>query len=260
MLDFEGVADRLGVEVAALQAVYAVESLRRGFLRDGRPIILFEAHIFHRETNGKFAGARDRHGVLLSVPEWDKSLYGASGAHQYERLEDAMALNEKAAVQATSWGAFQVMGFNFDELGHPKLKTYAEAIALTDTDEKQMDLFVRYIERNNLVDALRDKDWKKFARGYNGAGYRENKYDDKMRDAYHELKGREPKGKALKRGDRGCAVAKLQEFLHIESDGIFGQDTEDAVRAYQRERGLDVDGKAGRATHAALGLPWPPQE
>ncbi len=39
-------------------------------------------------------------------------------------------------------------------------------------------------------------------------------------------------------------------------DGIFGQKTDAAVRAYQASRGLVVDGKAGRNTITALGGVW----
>lgn len=35
-------------------------------------------------------------------------------------------------------------------------------------------------------------------------------------------------------------------------DGIFGAATDNAVRQYQRDNGLDVDGVAGKATFAAL--------
>lgn len=57
-------------------------------------------------------------------------------------------------------------------------------------------------------------------------------------------------------GDR---VRKLQAALNgqganLDPDGEFGALTEQAVRDYQRGRGLDVDGIAGPATLAALGL------
>ena len=37
-------------------------------------------------------------------------------------------------------------------------------------------------------------------------------------------------------------------------DGIYGQNTENAVRQFQKARGLTVDGIAGPATLKALGL------
>ena len=61
----------------------------------------------------------------------------------------------------------------------------------------------------------------------------------------------------LSRGDRGEPVKALQRCLHLYEDGIFGPMTEDAVRQYQREHGLRVDGVVGLATWDSLGVhPW----
>jgi hypothetical protein len=35
---------------------------------------------------------------------------------------------------------------------------------------------------------LENLDWAKFARGYNGAGYKQNKYDEKLAAAYKKYK------------------------------------------------------------------------
>ncbi len=40
--------------------------------------------------------------------------------------------------------------------------------------------------------------------------------------------------------------------FELEADGAFGEDTEAAVRAFQRKNGLVVDGIVGRQTMAAL--------
>ena len=65
--DYERAAAALGCEVAAIRAVAAMESSGDGFLPDGRPTILFDAHVFNRLTAGRFAFARDRKGVQISV-------------------------------------------------------------------------------------------------------------------------------------------------------------------------------------------------
>jgi Transglycosylase-like domain/Putative peptidoglycan binding domain len=58
----------------------------------------------------------------------------------------------------------------------------------------------------------------------------------------------------LKRGSRGPAVAQLQEKLDIAADGVFGPQTERAVRRYQARKGLVVDGVVGPQTAGALGI------
>jgi chitosanase len=57
----------------------------------------------------------------------------------------------------------------------------------------------------------------------------------------------------------GDDVRQMQEALKrvnipIDVDGRFGRETETAVKAFQRTKGLSVDGIVGPATRAALGL------
>lgn len=182
--DYASAAIRIGCDVPTVKAVVEVETAGRGFLPDGRPAILYEAHVFHRLTKGAYAGRADRRGVPLSSPRWNRTLYGKGGAAQYERLEDAMALDERAAVLSCSWGLFQIMGFNFASLGFPDVDTLIEFVKATDELSEHLDLFVRFVLVNGLDDELRARDWKGFARGYNGPGYAENRYDQKLAAAY----------------------------------------------------------------------------
>jgi lysozyme len=56
----------------------------------------------------------------------------------------------------------------------------------------------------------------------------------------------------LRNGSRGNDVKELQRRLGITADGIFGRDTEAAVRAFQQRKGLGVDGIVGPRTAAKL--------
>jgi len=61
----------------------------------------------------------------------------------------------------------------------------------------------------------------------------------------------------LRQGDSGQEVVILQNALinagfRVFADGIFGQHTEDAVRAFQNANGLTADGVVGARTWAAL--------
>ena len=62
----------------------------------------------------------------------------------------------------------------------------------------------------------------------------------------------------LKRGSRGDEVLGLQNRLNSlgyncgKADGIFGADTEKAVKAFQRDKGLNADGIVGDNTRTAL--------
>lgn len=66
----------------------------------------------------------------------------------------------------------------------------------------------------------------------------------------------------IRRGAKGAAVTTAQGMLKrhgydIAADGIFGEKTETAVKAFQRRAGLDDDGVVGQKTWTALadGLP-----
>lgn len=78
----------------------------------------------------------------------------------------------------------------------------------------------------------------------------------------------------IKKGARGTCVTKLQSLLMQKgyslplygADGNFGFETETAVRAFQRDKGLSADGQVGLNTWAALigeavptpiPTPWP---
>ena len=52
----------------------------------------------------------------------------------------------------------------------------------------------------------------------------------------------------------GSTVAALQSALGLTPDGVYGPNTRRAVRNYQRNQGLAVDGVAGPVTLAHLGL------
>jgi peptidoglycan hydrolase-like protein with peptidoglycan-binding domain len=62
---------------------------------------------------------------------------------------------------------------------------------------------------------------------------------------------------ATGRGDRGPDVVEIQTILHdfgysVTVDGVYGRQTERAVRSWQRSNGLVVDGVAGQVTTSSL--------
>lgn len=256
--DVSSAALAINVEMAALRAVIEVECGQAGFIADGRPTILYEAHIFQRETGGRFAGRTDRHGVPLSVANWDKALYGASGAHQWERLEDAAKLDWPAAHRSCSWGLGQVMGFNHVIAGWPDIQGFVAA--MEESAGRQLDAMCGFLKSNKLDAPLRSHNWAAFAKGYNGAGYAANQYDKKLAAAYAKWSAN-PDGPptttrpTLRRGAKSEAVNELQDLLQVPwlaIDGDFGATTEAVVKAFQTAKRLTPDGVVGPATWSAL--------
>ncbi len=240
--DFERAAARLSCEVAAIRAVARVESGGGGgFLRDRRPKILFESRWFHKLTGGRF----DATNPDLSTPTWVRNYKG--GTAEYDRLRVAIALDRSAALKSTSWGMFQILGVNHAVAGFADVESYVRAQVLSEA--AHLDAFTGYIITRRLDDELRDRRWADFAREYNGPGYAENRYDNKMADAYAEFA----------RGTITPSTADVQHALNrhgadLEVDGRAGKDTRAAISAFQREAGLPMTGIADAATLAALGL------
>lgn len=56
----------------------------------------------------------------------------------------------------------------------------------------------------------------------------------------------------LRNGSRGEMVKQIQRILHLYPDGIYGRETEAAVRLFQSRNKLKADGVAGPATLAKL--------
>lgn len=56
----------------------------------------------------------------------------------------------------------------------------------------------------------------------------------------------------LKRGSRGEDVKAVQRALHCYPDGIFGELTEEAVKCFQKGKGLTADGIVGERTWASF--------
>lgn len=57
-----------------------------------------------------------------------------------------------------------------------------------------------------------------------------------------------------KKGSKGKNVTLIQQALGIKADGIFGAQTEAAVKAWQSSHGLDPDGIVGSLTWQSLGI------
>ena len=238
---FSSVINGLRVDEPALWSLLTVETKGFGFFSDRRPKILFERHIFHKRTGGKFSDAH---------PEVSSSSPGgyAGGTAEYDRLQAAMVLDRNAALESTSWGLPQIMGFHANTLGYENAEAMVDAFL--DGEDAQLAAMMRFIQANPpLANAFISKNWTKVAFYYNGEAYAKNAYDTKLAQfcKLYEVNG-------VPSIDIRGAQARLL-YLGLDPhgvDGVAGKGTHDALAKFQQDKSLNVTGELDDATREAL--------
>jgi N-acetylmuramidase/Putative peptidoglycan binding domain len=207
---------------AAMWAVIHVESTGSGYLEDRRPKILFERHKFHAQTHGRFDASHP--GISNPQPGG----YGAGGAHQYDRLAEAVSLDRAAALASTSWGLGQVLGANFAVAGFADVEDMVARMVAS--ERHQLLGMFNFIRGNDLARHLENRDWTRFALGYNGPNAEENGYPGKLAAAFETFD-------AKSSSDIRVRIAQLAlTFLGHNPgavDGLFGNNTRAALQRFQ---------------------------
>lgn len=177
-------ANLFNLNIPVIKALVSIESGGSGFLLNEkapcRPKILFEGHWFYKLTPQPVSKIRPD----LSYSSWTKKHY-KGGSAEWTRLIDAMSFDPIPAVLSCSWGLGQVMGGNYVTLGYNSVQEMViDAHKGEYHQAKQMLTFCKNHHTGKLLPALRSRDWATFAYYYNGAGYRKNNYDVKLKNAY----------------------------------------------------------------------------
>lgn len=190
--DLVKAAERLDVPLASIYAVNEVESNGKGFLDNGRPVTLFERHIMHRllatpRHDGDDPAELKRQADQLATanPALVNPKPGGyvGGTAEHQRLAMARLIDDTAALESASWGAFQIMGFHWKRLGYSSVQDFVAAMSAGES--QQFDAFTRFIETDPaLHKALKARKWAEFAKLYNGPNYQRNLYDIKLQRAY----------------------------------------------------------------------------
>jgi len=226
------VADSLRLHAAEIWTVLGVETSGCGFIPDGRTPILFERHIFHELTGGKFDSDPE---VSSKTPGG----YGPSGSHQYDRLQ--AAINKApddpgvraAALKSASWGLAQIMGENFATARFPSVDAMVASMA--DSEDNQLLAMANFLLQSGLDTVLRVHDWTTFARRYNGPNFGINRYDVRLNAEFQKVTaGGFP--------DLNARAAQLYlTFLGYHPgavDGVAGERTLAALTDFQNKQGM----------------------
>ncbi|WP_223569375.1 N-acetylmuramidase domain-containing protein [Pseudomonas sp. BF-R-26] len=196
-VDLVNAAQRLDVPLASVYAVNEVESKGKGFLDNGKPVILFERHIMYHQLSkvrqeGDDPAELKHHADQLAAtnPAIVNSKAGgyAGGTAEHQRLATARLIDDTAALESASWGAFQIMGFHWKRLGYASVQDFVTSMSASES--QQFDAFVRFIETDPvLYKALKARKWAEFAKLYNGPDYQRNLYDIKLQRAFERHAG-----------------------------------------------------------------------
>jgi hypothetical protein len=167
------------IELAILWAIIKSESDNKGFYK-GNPRILFERH--------KFTEALRKYGLSASkLAMQDPSIKDLIGKRAYfkygtlqrqqDRFKKAYRVHKEAAIEACSWGKYQILGSNWKVSGFEDVFAFHDAQF---TEEGQLLAFLGFLENNTrLMTALQNKDWKKIKRYYNGVKVVDKNHDGK---------------------------------------------------------------------------------
>lgn len=182
--DFEDAAAIVGCDIPAIKAVARKEGGGVGFLSEsGRIILKFEGHKFHEFTHGEFD---DEH-PTLSYPAWTEK-YSHYGELSYDRFNRAFSLDPEAAMRATSWGAFQIMGDNFSSCDFDSVGEFVDY--LKKGESYQLKAFCAFVKTQGLAKYLKgfktnlEVSANAFALRYNGKGYARNNYATDIMNFY----------------------------------------------------------------------------
>lgn len=184
-------AKRLGVETEVLQAILKKESSGSGFNADGTPKILYERHIMYRRLV-KNRGVTFAKAQAKTCPDLVSTRgYGAGGYGTYSsqptKLARATTIDRTSALESCSWGIAQIMGFHWALCGYKSVQGFVNA--MYKSEDEQFKVFIKFLEGAGIVPFLKAKDWQGIALRYNGAGYKQNTYDQDLLKYYKQFKG-----------------------------------------------------------------------
>jgi len=158
------------IPVSHIKKVVKVESGGIGFDKaTGKIIIQFEPSWFKRKSPYTPSGKWSLNKVERQVEEW-------------KAFSDAFSKNANAAMESTSVGLMQVMGFHYKLLG---FKTVGEMWDFAKKSEaNQLNLGMRFIKSNlKMYKAAQTGDWETFAYYYNGEQWRKYDYANRLAKA-----------------------------------------------------------------------------
>lgn len=154
--EVRAIAERVGLTFAELRTFIEVESGGTGFINN-RIVIQFEPSWFKKKAPFAPSG-------LWSLNKVENQ------TKEYQAFSDAFFKNPLAAMESTSWGVGQIMGFHYKRLGYKSVGDMVDDFKRG--EYQQVEGIAKFIKTDaSLFSAIKAKNWHLVAVKYNGAGY-----------------------------------------------------------------------------------------
>lgn len=172
--EYKNLAKEFGIAISKIKAIDEVESSGEGFDPvTGKIKIQFEPG-YYKKISRLFSGLWSLNKVDVQSKEW-------------LAFNDAFKKNPKAAMESTSLGRMQVMGYHWKRLGFKSVNQMWDFAK--DSETNQLWLGLKFIETDRRIfEAVQQWNTKMVAYYYNGKNYWIKCYDKKLTSA--EIKHR----------------------------------------------------------------------
>ena len=176
------ICKRQNIDAASLLAFISVETGGQGFdSKTGKILIQFEPVWFKKQAPYAPSGLWSVNKVDVQSKEW-------------LAFNDAFKKDADAAMESTSIGLGQIMGFHYKRLGYETVgEMWDDA---KKGIEQQINQMVKFINTDaNLLNAIKTQNWNTVAIIYNGpkfrelaAKYKRTPYDQSLMEAYNTFR------------------------------------------------------------------------
>ncbi len=173
--EIHAIANDRGLNPNLMEAFVNEYAPEQGFLSDGRPIVVFQRHLFWKHILPLYrTGIKRRQFKALAFANRDimhptpAPPVSLSYDDEWRKLERAISINKEAAWQSVNWGRFGLAGEHFLSAGFADITSFVEAHQKHEAE--QLKAFLNHLSATDyngikLLDYLKNNDLEKFIAG-----------------------------------------------------------------------------------------------